>query len=1106
MSIVDCPQCAASGASVHAAVRDAWAAVDAGDFRSVLCGPTATVVGRVTDDEHAALLPALYDRESLILLFRERIVAALEAAVCERCAVATVAATAAACLQLFVQDSITGPEVSEDGAASVHPLPYAASMLEREGRGPGGSTGASSSGAKAAAASAARLNSERIRQWRSDTDAAAAASVDVDVEDGTSSALPALPAPLLSSYSLAALASSGEDSYEFTRYAHWLVTARALFDALVRPSTSASESVPNVVEDDPFPVLSLEARDPRLATLFALTDSMPILHWWAGRAAVMHQRSLVERHANAALWATTHARFLAAGSALCPELVAAFDSHDIFHAWMVRRVLSETGVAGTREAEEPTRPGEGEADGATWRSPPPACTRSEADREVVATLLLEWGMAQHWCGHADGAKTAFLLAKRESGLGSSLTGALGKRTKYQLHDTAQLVLRAASGGRQLERSRVQTEEARLLGSAEGRFSSTAVQGSESAEEAAPDTASDTTSDPGLTSASESVDGGASVSASRERVLGGVAHIALSESDPDGHVLERPNFRTDGASYRTPEEEAARDRDFRKTGWGQQFELSRTALPPCAPAPVQEDGALSALDQAIVLALCLDIHNHNPTDGLTAEEMRPYCERVLDTPLNWMVHSTGLLVRSRLEGDSHRTAERAVLQLQALVDQHASRLTALQATAAVVASAAPSSARLALVHGLSFPTRWDLRRQVAERYRRLGAVRAALALYEDLGLWDDIIDCCIVLDKAKRAERIVRARLAVAPTPRLWCCLGLITNLDEHYETAWEVSGRRFAKAQLSLGRRRLDAGRTDAARKALRMGLALSPHLDAEWFLLGVVDMRAGDLEDAVDSFSRCVQLDPTRGDAWANLGSIYLHTGSWDRGFAALEQATKADKRDFRIWSNYLVACVRTCNWARGMFVQRVLLDLYVQLGAGTEAGTGGGGVDVPALQACAVAVLASIAESKRDGQEAETLDASGNPARVHLEPLARLLDRIAEVTSRDARVWDVAAQVATARGRAADAHECRLRQVRSLQVAGWERSETAVAAVAAGAGHVVDGYLTIGDATSLVSAQLFVGGLLGRIDAGGQLGELPAAVALRDLGVKLGTGTPIL
>ena len=52
--------------------------------------------------------------------------------------------------------------------------------------------------------------------------------------------------------------------------------------------------------------------------------------------------------------------------------------------------------------------------------------------------------------------------------------------------------------------------------------------------------------------------------------------------------------------------------------------------------------LHPVDQAIILALCLDVENSNPTDGLTNEEMFPYIERVLRLAKNWMIHSTALL--------------------------------------------------------------------------------------------------------------------------------------------------------------------------------------------------------------------------------------------------------------------------------------------------------------------------------------------------------------------------------------------------------------------------------------------------------------------------------
>lgn len=52
------------------------------------------------------------------------------------------------------------------------------------------------------------------------------------------------------------------------------------------------------------------------------------------------------------------------------------------------------------------------------------------------------------------------------------------------------------------------------------------------------------------------------------------------------------------------------------------------------------GQLSLLDQCILIALCLDVKNNNPSDGLTIEQMHAYVAKILETPANWMVHSSG----------------------------------------------------------------------------------------------------------------------------------------------------------------------------------------------------------------------------------------------------------------------------------------------------------------------------------------------------------------------------------------------------------------------------------------------------------------------------------
>ena len=57
---------------------------------------------------------------------------------------------------------------------------------------------------------------------------------------------------------------------------------------------------------------------------------------------------------------------------------------------------------------------------------------------------------------------------------------------------------------------------------------------------------------------------------------------------------------------------------------------------------------------------MDIKHNNAKDLMTVEEMSAFVNRALENPNNWMVHSTALLLRSRLEKEKFRTAGAVLL--------------------------------------------------------------------------------------------------------------------------------------------------------------------------------------------------------------------------------------------------------------------------------------------------------------------------------------------------------------------------------------------------------------------------------------------------------------
>ena len=107
--------------------------------------------------------------------------------------------------------------------------------------------------------------------------------------------------------------------------------------------------------------------------------------------------------------------------------------------------------------------------------------------------------------------------------------------------------------------------------------------------------------------------------------------------------------------------------------------------------------LSAIDQSILLAFCLNIANNNPDDGLTAEQMIPFVSRVLSSHQNWSIATMALILKSRLEGRKSRTVERSCLQMSELINQFKSPKS----------TDADATERLSTFFMLQLPPKWYL---------------------------------------------------------------------------------------------------------------------------------------------------------------------------------------------------------------------------------------------------------------------------------------------------------------------------------------------------------------------------------------------------------------
>jgi tetratricopeptide (TPR) repeat protein len=253
---------------------------------------------------------------------------------------------------------------------------------------------------------------------------------------------------------------------------------------------------------------------------------------------------------------------------------------------------------------------------------------------------------------------------------------------------------------------------------------------------------------------------------------------------------------------------------------------------------------------------------------------------------------------------------------------------------------PAHVRLQYIHSLSSPPRWHLESELAYAWTGVGSLISALEIFKRLKMWAEVALCYASSAAAgdedgrgsggeEKGRTIVRWQLfhrtgesadeeadpdsqdydqdiavlkatdfsgperSPAPpnAPRLFCILGDFDNEPTYYEKAWEVSNRRYARAQKSLGEHYLQQKAWDKALEAYKLAVAvnrLSPDL---WSRLGDINLRLGNFADASEAFGRAIGAagDVIGGEdarTWSNLGSSL-----WSMYLEAVDELKKKEQ-----------------------------------------------------------------------------------------------------------------------------------------------------------------------------------------------------------------------
>ncbi|KAK3829317.1 MAG: hypothetical protein J3Q66DRAFT_376789 [Benniella sp.] len=539
-------------------------------------------------------------------------------------------------------------------------------------------------------------------------------------------------------------------------------------------------------------------------------------------------------------------------------------------------------------------------------------------KEATTRLFIEKGLIQHWYMEDAKAYEAFQKAQATSGFRFNVTGALGKRTKFQQFDTSQLVV-VAESSRDMASSRP--------------------------------------------------------SAYQSKAGSGPKNIDLN----DDTLLDKIQF----ADLTTEERENLGD-----------LELD--------PSKKIED--LHPIDHALLLAFCLNIKNTNPVHGLTVEQMFPFVTRVLETPNNWTVYTVALLLRSRLESDNSKTVERGVLQLQALVDQ-----------TKIEDETSTTRERMHHFFSVILPSKWEMEKELAERFMTLGVVRSALAIFERLELWEEVIACHQFLDQPEKAKALCRELLAKNPShARLLCIIGDLDEDPEKYKEAWEVSGHRFARAQRSLGAYYYKHSQLELARASYQEALKINPLFENSWFVLGCVCMQLEDFDTAINAFVRVVSINHENGEAWNNMAAIHMHRKNPVDAQHALRQALKEKRDSWKIWSNFMYCSMDIGDFSEAILAMGIVVELRWQ-----QKKEGENNSDI-----VDIAILDRIVQ----GVTRDLKDINDRRVVFQASKIEELLLGITNRFTNDPRIWNVCGKYYFWKKDYRECLECHLKAYRSV------------------------------------------------------------------------------
>eukprot|EP00762_Andalucia_godoyi_P003481 ANDGO_04323.mRNA.1 TPR repeat-containing protein C19B12.01 len=325
-------------------------------------------------------------------------------------------------------------------------------------------------------------------------------------------------------------------------------------------------------------------------------------------------------------------------------------------------------------------------------------------------------------------------------------------------------------------------------------------------------------------------------------------------------------------------------------------------------PVEElNGPLDPIHLGFLHAEVLQTLLRETDDEQRREKILAIIERCLRSPGSCFAVFRGILVqRSLLDMEKSRKVERGIMQLDALYEEMASFT---RRTHGGHVPAEPAAERLRFVYAASpmhLMNSVDMARLLGKSYLKIGAAATALSHFDNLKMWEDALTCLVVCGRTEEAqqriEEMTRRDAKLLSDPKILTWMGDLTGDLRWYDEASNSFGRPYARAVRAKAHIYVKKGMNEDACREFEVALKINSMFPASWFAYGCASLACGDYQTSRYAFLRTVQLVPDDAEAWSNL-SVALHKlGERKQALSALSHALRSKHDNWKMWSNYML------------------------------------------------------------------------------------------------------------------------------------------------------------------------------------------------------------